>query len=138
MWPFVNFLGLCFSFTYGFEGALHSAHSEFSNQTLIFVYQVILVKNLGGGASLGFLAIHLSSPHAPPSQNNQIVTKVKKLLNHGCHFSNFLIHCSSSGYPNPAQALRLDARKSSEIFLDVDVDVGEVTWFKNCKESPTT
>ena len=36
---------------------------------------------------------------------------------HRCHFPNFLYHCSSLGYPNSAQALCLDARKSSEIFL---------------------
>ena len=74
-----QFWGVRFSFTFGFEGAVHNTHSDFSNQTLFFVYQVLLVKPLVGG-SLGFLAIHLSSPHAPPTQNNQIVTKVKKKL----------------------------------------------------------
>ena len=58
---------------------------------------------------------------------------------HGCHFSNLnLIHCSSPEYPHPAQALCLDARKSSEIFLYVDVDVCGAFWLKDCKESPTT
>jgi len=40
---------------------------------VFYAPQVLLVINLDG--SLGFLAIHLYSPHAPPTQNNQIVTK---------------------------------------------------------------
>ena len=100
---------------------------------------MLLVKPIGV-AGLGFLAIHLSSPHAPPTQNNQIVTKVIQLLTHVMDviFFQLLITIHLQDTPPLRKLFAWMHVSLQNYFFEVEIDVGGVTWFRHCEESPNS
>ena len=130
MWMFINFLRSPFFIHFWFLRCCAQCTFRIFKLNLIFVSGAF-----GQTHWRGRSRFPSNPPLFPPRPTNPEQPNCdqgeKKTSNscHRCHFPNFLYHCSSLGYPNSAQALCLDARKSSEIFLDVDVDVGGVTWF---------